>query len=247
MVPENRFDVTLALQNFMYADGILYKRLTCGTLRELTVIEQGKLVVTVAGVKYLAADVAWAIAYRNWPKYSVLVLGTNPKDMALENLVAVRNLKHRLRITETAGRFYHPLSLAGFNTPEAATKAWNERVADRYIKDMPMVLQIEAAERELHGDMTDYAALAQHKKQAKVKQPYVKQIKPETERLKPLRPPKPRDVFGMTWLMLDGAWFSTPDPVHPSDDWKLRCAAIKNGAKRFAYDKALGVTVPYHQ
>ena len=236
-------DTQLAHKTFLLADGLLFRRQICGGLRPVRTLEHenvpegklkglitcntGRVLVVVGGRKMYGPQIAWALLYGSWPMYPIIVADGDPHNLREENLLAIRTRRLRPRIVAAGTRIVHNLSQVGFATPEEARDDWRRCAAEHYAKDMPHVLTIEAEARRRAPPLGNIEVPA-----ARVVK--VQANKPTT---------RPKKVEGRKWHWYEGEWLSVPEPCHVSDDYMLRCAAVKKGAKAFVYDEEQGRTV----
>lgn len=228
----NLFAVTL--------QGQLRRRLAAGRSKAVQTLEGGRLVCMVNGEMIPGVDIAWCLRYGRWPSQKLVLLSRDPHDMAIENIFPARLRHFRYRETKTETGFKHPLSKVSYTTPEACYQNWERTAREFYETDLPTVLaQEEQLQAQYRATIAANPHLAPQLSSRRVSP--VKARK--TRLLASERPPKPEDVPGRVWHWYQDAWLSVPEPVHPSDDWMLRCAAVSAGATRAEYDPAQQKTV----
>lgn len=220
--------------------GQLRRRLAAGRSKEVQTIEGGRLVCMVNGEMIPGVDIAWCLRYGRWPSQKLVLLSRDPHDMTIENIFPARLRHFRYRQTKTEHGYKHPLSKVSYSTPEACYQNWERMAREFYETDLPTVL---AQEEQLQAQYE--AAIAANPALAPKVAPRV-QNPPKPRKARLLageRPPKPEDVPGRVWHWYEDGWLSVPEPVHASDDWMLRCAAVKAGAVSARYDPAQQKTV----
>lgn len=220
---------------FAFSEGMLLRRSSDGTYREVRALEGGKVVAMVEGEMIRGADIVWCLHYGNWPKYRLAKLSRDPYDLHISNLFPARLHHYRYRVSRGPnGGYVHPLSRIEWSDDAACYRNWEMAARDRYRHDLPTVEAIEARER----------AIREHTLSARP------DLAPETAKENLLivrkprggRPPRPAAPNGMMACWYAGAWLLVPQPLHPSDDLMVRCAAVKAGLK-VAYDAAQQRTV----
>jgi len=218
---------------FFNGRGGLHRKLADGTFKPIRSMNGGRLVTMHKGERLYGIDIAWCLRYGNWPMFPLTCVSGDPYDLTEDNVFPVRLRFLRYRETERAGDFFHPLSEAPYRDPIACKASWVMCATDEYRKDLAYVEHLEQKARELRR-----ASLP----------------KPETKRLpvsaKPdaasnLLPKRPARVPGRVWHYYRKAWLSVPEPVHVSDDYRVRCLATLCGAEKFAYDPDYQQTLAY--
>jgi hypothetical protein len=106
--------------------------------------------------------------------------------------------------------------------------------------DLPFVLQLEAEMRTRIAAATpeDRGVVLPRAKKAL---PTIMVRKPNGTAIRPAKlcPPP---IEGHKWHYHEKEWLSVPIAVHPSDDYRVRCAAVKRGAVAFSFDSASQTT-----
>ncbi len=222
-----KFDLLTVLKHFAVEDGRLVRKLATGHARPVTMVERGRLVSMVGGVKFFGPDVAYACLYRVVPMFPIVQVDGNPFNMAENNLMPCRVKRLRFRRVPVPGGFRHPLCSSTFRTEGEVHRDWVRLARGRYMQDKAYVRQLE--------DQTQ-GFTPEPPKRAVVPRKVYAASKTARER--------PEAVEGRIWHWWVDGWLSLPVAVHESDDWMVRAAVVAVSPEaRFVYDDVLQKTV----
>ena len=215
-----KFDLLLILKHFTVSDGRLYRRLSTGHVRPVRVVERGRLVSMLNGVKLCGPEVAYACLHRVVPMFPIVQIDSDPFNMAETNLSPARTRRLRFRCVSVAGGFRHPRSHEVFKTEELAHIDWVNAARLFYQADKAYVRALEDQNQVIKPEALERVA--------------VRRVRLSAATDKPL---KPKAVAGRSWHWWKGAWLSLPEAVHSSDDWMVRAAVVtEHPSARFVYD-----------
>lgn len=234
-----RMDPSLVHDHFA-RDYSLMRRRKDGTVKPINTINGGRLEAMFDNERIDAAAIVWCMEYGNWPKYPLAILDGDPHNLALDNIWPVKGKALRYRETERDGKFYHPLTDASFRLPSDCRANWVVWARLHYQRGLGSVLDEESRERktreavpEKSAGLLDYErrqAARNAQLQARLGVPKVK------------RPPRPDVVDGKVWIWYLNEWQLLAEPVHVSDDYRVRHAAYAKGAVRSEYQELHGET-----
>lgn len=228
-----KFDLALILEHFYIDGGVLYRKFAAGTIKRVKAVEGGRLVAMVGGRKYYGPDIAWAYHYELVPTCRIVTIDMDPHNLSKENLGAARRRRLLFRLTKTPRGYTHPLTTEPFKSAEEAQDDWVMKARIYYQSDLKFVLR----------QQTDaMAALPVSLALEKVLTPAAGTRGPKKSGP---RPPQPQNIIGRKWFWYREQWVSLPLACHPSDDWRVRAAAVlKDPQVRFVYDPKSDKTLP---
>ncbi len=209
--------------HFVYTD-YLYRKLADGTCKAVNHVRGSQVVVIFGSLTLRATDIIWCLHYGNWPKYPLVQLDGDMWNLRMANIMPARLRRLRFRCVKTREGFSHPLAKVHFATAERCREDWADKARDFYVRDFPLVLEIEAKERDLRA----MAGEDTFKRLPKFQRRKVLSNRPNPTQ-------RPANIAGKVWHWLDGEWASVAPPCHPSDDFMVRIAQSKLG-NRMIYD-----------
>lgn len=222
-----KFDLLHILKNFAVVDERLVRKLADGRTRPVTLVDRGRLVSILGGVRYYGPEVAYACIYRAVPMFPIAQVDGDAFNMSEDNLMPARLKKLRYRAVLLSGGYQHPLRRMVFPDEGTCHRDWVRLARSRYQEDKPYVRQLEDTAR---------GALPKVPEQAL--RPYARKVRSAT------REGRPEAVEGRVWHFWRGKWLSLPEPVHESDDWMVRAAVVEVSPEaRFIYDPLVQRTV----
>ena len=236
----------IASRHFAHQDGILYRRRADGTFKIQNTINGGRLVVILDKQRIDGAAVVWCLVYGRWPKYALAVVDGNPLNMELRNIWPIFTKAVRFRLVPKGTRFGHPLTAAAFDTPEACRRDWNARAVERYRMSVQQVLDEEKREQDLRDKALGPSdILLDYERRQKLRAAAYKKNLKGHESVRRDRPDRPTLEAGQCCYWYLKAWHVVPEPVHVSDDYRMRISAYARGAVLSKYEPMHGETFYY--
>jgi len=216
----NRFDVDAFFHTFVIEHGHLKKRVGAD-LKEVGYFRRGVLYVMFQGKEYDAASLAWTLQTLAIPEYRVIPKDGDYRNLVADNLLALTGANHRYLQSGAQGAYTHPLETRTYTTPEACLAAWRDclvklygtRSAQVYLKD-----RREADAYRIDPQVMARRAAADIRKTAKTV---------ALLRQRRSRPTPPKAEPGYKWHFRTFQWLRTTAPVHPMDDYIVRCHAFE--------------------
>jgi hypothetical protein len=212
------------------------------------------------GKTYYAAELAWALIHRVMPKYPVVVLDGDERNLVPENLRAAVGKRLRCQITHRMGQYWHNAGPGVFTTREAAQESWQRAAREYYDYLQPRVwaeMQQELDERSdalsrLITDAERWGAKAlkdpvpvptpaqlQARVRDKAKAAEEAYLSGVRQQVPADFSPKPLTVKGQKAVKHDGKWVVVAEQaIHAADDVTLRAEAAMLGYWPREYDKA---------
>lgn len=221
-----KLDLLKVLKHFVVEHDRLYRRHRDGTVREITLIDRGRLAAMLDGVRVYGPDIAYACIYRVVPMFPIIQVDGDPHNMAENNLMPVRTKRLRYRAVLVAGGWRHPLDRMTFRDEQTCHADWVRHARNFYHRDKPYVRQLEDE--------------AQGRKPVVEKRVVIVRRVYGGKR----REGRPEPVEGRSWHWWQDSWLSLPDPVHESDDWMVRATVVAASPEAvFVYDPVAQRTV----
>lgn len=221
-----KFSLLHILHNFAVVDDRLVRKLATGHARSVTLVERGRLVSMLAGVKYYGPEVAYACIHRVVPMFPVVQVDGDPLNMAESNLMPCRLRRLRFRLVEVPGGYRHPLARVVFRLAQLCHKDWVRLARLHYLADLAYVRQLESVQG---------VAEAVPVRPVVARRDYAPSVHAAG---------RPEGVAGRTWHWWCGKWVSLPEACHSSDDWMVRAEVVaKYPGARFVYDSVAQRTI----
>ncbi len=220
-----RMNLVAVHQNFLLESDQLMRIMSNGALRKVPTVVQGKIRVLLDGVYLSGPEVAWALHYGIEPQFPLLQVDGDPFNLSAKNLLPIRGIMPRCRITWKGRLCYHSLGGFGYADEKSCRKSWQLDVYDKYSKDLAHVLSTERKIRDQRGLLVVPP------------KPVRKYTLSAARAAKTKRTPKPEHIWGKVWVWFEDAWLSIPEATHPSDDWMVRAASVKAANARALIDQ----------